>query len=55
MSDVGFVAILVAFFVLAIIGVRVLGRMIDRDVDPEGFTDEPPDTSDAAQAAGEPR
>ena len=55
MSDVGFVAILVAFFVLAIAGVRVLSRMIDRDTDPEGFTDEPPDTSDAAQAAGEPR
>ena len=55
MSDVGFVAILVAFFVLAIAAVRVLGRIIDRDTDPEGFTDEPPDTSDAAQAAGEPR
>jgi hypothetical protein len=32
-------AILVAFFVLAIGLVRVLGRMIDRDADPEGFAD----------------
>jgi Na+-transporting methylmalonyl-CoA/oxaloacetate decarboxylase gamma subunit len=55
MADVGLIAILVAFFLLAIVLVRVLGRMIDRDVDPEGFTDEPPDTSEAAEAAGEPR
>jgi Na+-transporting methylmalonyl-CoA/oxaloacetate decarboxylase gamma subunit len=33
MSDIGFVAIVVAFFALAIFVVRVLGRMIDRDVD----------------------
>jgi hypothetical protein len=44
MSDVLMVAILVAFFALAIFVVRVLGRMIDRDVDPEGFTDEPGDS-----------
>lgn len=51
MSDVGLVAILVAFFLLAIWLVKVLGRMIDRDSDPERldeaeeFADEPPDTS----------
>jgi hypothetical protein len=50
MSDIGLVAILVAFFLLAIGLVRVLGRMIDRDADPEGFADEPPDTSEAAEA-----
>jgi len=41
MTDVGLVVILVAFFLLAIGLVRVLGRMIDRDSDPEGFADEP--------------
>lgn len=46
MDDLGLVAILVAFFLLAIGLVRVLGRMIDRDADPEGFADEPPDTSE---------
>lgn len=53
MSDVAMCAILVASFVLAIGLVRVLGRMIDRDVDPEGFTDgdEPSDTSDHPGAA----
>ena len=58
MSDLGLVAILVASFVLAIGLVRVLGRLIDRDTDPEGFADEPPDTGEAAEssgAAGEPR
>jgi hypothetical protein len=50
-SDVGFIAILVAFFLLAIALVRVLSRMIDHDVDPEGFTDEPPDTSEPGTAA----
>ena len=45
---------MVAFFVLAIGLVRVLGRMIDRDADPDGLADdEPPDngnstTSEAA-------
>jgi hypothetical protein len=42
MSDVGFVAILVAFFLLAIVLVRVLGRMIDHDAGPDGFTDDRP-------------
>jgi hypothetical protein len=49
MSDLGFVAILVAFFLLAIVLVRVLGRMIDRDADPEGLTDEPPDTGEPSE------
>ena len=34
MTDVILIAILVAFFVLAIGLVRVLGRMIERDTDP---------------------
>jgi hypothetical protein len=44
MSDVLLIAILVAFFALAIALVQVLGRMIDRDTDPDGLADEPPDT-----------
>jgi hypothetical protein len=36
MSDVGFVAILVAFFALAIFVVQLPGRTIDRDVDRTG-------------------
>ncbi|HMD93727.1 MAG TPA: hypothetical protein VKG80_13905 [Trebonia sp.] len=40
MSDVLLVLIMVAFFVLAIGQVRVLGRMIDHDTDPDGFTDD---------------
>jgi hypothetical protein len=44
MTDVILIAILVAFFALAIALVRVLGRMIDRDTDPDGLADEPPDT-----------
>jgi len=48
MNDVLDVAIMVAFFALAIGLVRVLGRMIDRDADPDGFADEPADASRAA-------
>ena len=52
MGDVLLVAIMVAFFVLAIGLVRVLGRMIDHDTDPE-LADEPPDTDDeAAESPG---
>jgi hypothetical protein len=57
MSDVALAAIMVAFFVLAIGLVRVLGRMIDRDAGPdtaEEFADEPPDTSSPA-VPGSPR
>ncbi len=57
MSDVLLCAILVAFFVLAIGLVRVLGRMIDRDADPGGLADEPPDTEAAgtSDSWGRPR
>jgi hypothetical protein len=44
MSDVLLIAILVAFFALAIGLVHVLSRMIDRDTDPDSLADEPPDT-----------
>ncbi len=47
MSDVILIAILVAFFALAIALVQVLGRMIDRDTDPDRLADEPPDTGAA--------
>ncbi|HEX6451457.1 MAG TPA: hypothetical protein VF060_18575 [Trebonia sp.] len=47
MNDVLDVAIMVAFFALAIGFVRVVGRMIDRDADPDRFADEPADASDA--------
>jgi hypothetical protein len=39
MSDVILVVIMVAFFLLAIAVVRLLGRMIDRDSDPAAFDD----------------
>ena len=55
MSDVLLAAIMVAFFVLAIGLVRVLGRIIDHDTDPDGFTDEPPDTNEVADQWGRPR
>ena len=45
MTDVTLIAILLAFFALAIGLVRVLGRMIEGDGDPEEFPDEPPDAS----------
>jgi hypothetical protein len=40
MSDVILVVIMVAFFLLAIAVVRLLGRMIDRDADPVAFDDD---------------
>jgi len=43
-SDVLLIAILVAFFALAIGLVHVLSRMIDRDTDPDSLADDPPDT-----------
>jgi hypothetical protein len=54
MSDALLAAVMVAFFVLAIGLVRVLGRMIERDTDPDGFPEEPPDTSGPADQAGWP-
>ena len=45
MTDLLVCAIMVAFFLLAIGLVRVLGRMIDREADPGGPADEPPDTT----------
>jgi hypothetical protein len=54
MSDVLLAAIMVAFFVLAIGLVRVLGAMIERDTDPGGFADEPPDTDRPDGQAGRP-
>jgi hypothetical protein len=52
MSDVLLAAVMVAFFVLAIGLVRVLGRMLERDTDPEGFPDEPPDANRSADQTG---
>ena len=43
MTDVTLIAILLAFFALAIGLVRVLGRMIEGDGDPGEFPDELPD------------
>jgi hypothetical protein len=43
-SDVILIVILIAFFALAVGLVQVLGRMIDRDSDPDALADEPPDT-----------
>jgi hypothetical protein len=48
MSDVLLIAVLVAFFALAIGLVHVLSRMIDRDTDPDSLADEPPDTGVAS-------
>ena len=53
MTDVTLIAILLAFFALAIGLVRVLGRMIEGDGDPEEFPDEPPG-ADGPSAAGGP-
>jgi hypothetical protein len=59
MSDVLLVLIMVAFFMLAIGLVRVLDRIISGDADPDGFADEPPDTSpdtnEAVNHWGRPR
>jgi hypothetical protein len=46
-SDVLLIAILVAFFALAIGLVHVLSRMIERDTDPDALADDPPDTGAA--------
>jgi hypothetical protein len=43
MTDVTLIAILLAFFALAIGLVRLLGRMIEGDGDPGEFPDETPD------------
>ena len=51
MTDVTLIAILLVFFALAIGLVRVLGRMIEGDGDPEEFPDELPD-ADGPSAAG---
>jgi hypothetical protein len=53
MTDVTLIAILLVFFALAIGLVRVLGRMIEGDGDPEGFPDEPPG-ADRPSAPGGP-
>jgi hypothetical protein len=53
MTDVTLIAILLVFFALAIGLVRVLGRMIEGDGDPEEFPDEPPG-GDGPSAAGGP-
>jgi hypothetical protein len=57
MSDVGLIAIIVAFFGLAIWLVRVLGGLItsgdgdgDGDGDADGPTDEPSDTGEGEVA-----
>ena len=44
MTDLLLIAILVAFFALAIGLVQVLSRMIERGTDPDSLADEPPDT-----------
>jgi hypothetical protein len=50
-SDVLLIAILVAFFALAIGLVQVLSRMLERDTDPDSLADEPPDTGEADLSA----
>jgi hypothetical protein len=56
MSDVLLVAILLAFFALAIGLVHVLSRVIggDPDPDPDRFPDEPLDTDRPADQTGWP-
>jgi hypothetical protein len=51
-SDVLLAAVLAAFFVLAIGLVNLLSRMIERDTDPDGLGEEPPDTDRPADQAG---
>jgi hypothetical protein len=55
MSDAVLAAIMVAFFLLAIGLVRVVGRLIDRDAGSEGRADEPPDTGETVNHWGMPR
>ena len=52
MNDVTLIAILLVFFALAIGLVRVVGRMIEGDGDPEEFPDEPPDASRPEDQSG---
>ena len=52
MTDVTLIAILLAFFGLAIGLVRVLGRMIEGDGDPSEFPDDPPDTNEPSDQSG---
>jgi hypothetical protein len=52
MSDFFLIAVLVIFFALAIGLVRVLGRVIDHDTDPDAFPEEPPDASGPVDRAG---
>jgi hypothetical protein len=49
MSDVGLIAIMLAAFLLAIGLVRLLGRLINPGA-PNGWADDPPDTSEASPA-----
>jgi uncharacterized membrane protein len=55
MSDVLLVVVIVAFFVLAIALVQVLGRMIEHDSESDEFADEPPDTTGAVNRWGRPQ
>ena len=48
MNDLLDVGIMVAFFALAIGLVRLIGRMIERDADPDRLADESPDVGDTA-------
>ena len=52
MTDVTLIAILLAFFALAIGLVRVLGRMIEGDGDPGEFPDEAPDAGRPEDQSG---
>jgi hypothetical protein len=49
-SDVVLIAIMVAFFALAIGLVQVLSRIIERDTDPDSLAEEPSDTGVAPNA-----
>jgi hypothetical protein len=51
MSDVLLIAILVAFFALAIGLVHMLSRMIDRDTDPDSLANDPPDTESTSRCS----
>jgi hypothetical protein len=53
-SDVLLIAILVAFFALAIGLIQVLSRMLERDTDPDSLADEPPDTGEAGLGIHDP-
>jgi hypothetical protein len=52
MTDVTLIAILLAFFALAIGLVRVLGRMIEGDGDPGEFPEEPLDAGRPEDQSG---